>query len=169
MVLSTVLAYHQLGFSNLFFKYSIYFFFTITLFFIDYETYLLPDILTIPTIILGLFFSSNILMEHFFAATLGAGILLFIRCVANFAYKTDTMGLGDVKLIAGMGSFWGIQHVLLTLYLSFILGGLAAILLIVIRKKHRRDHIPFGPVIILSSFLALIFEKNIINFLLCNV
>jgi leader peptidase (prepilin peptidase)/N-methyltransferase len=79
------------------------------------------------------------------------------------------MGLGDVKLIAGMGSFWGIQHVLLTLYLSFILGGLAAILLIVIRKKHRRDHIPFGPVIILSSFLALIFEKNIINFLLCNV
>lgn len=167
MVLFTSLLYLKFGFSFLFFKLLVYLFFMLTLFFIDIRTYLLPDKLTIPIFILGLAFSYPLLVHHMIASILGAAILFVIRFIGNLIYKTETMGLGDVKLAAAIGAFWGIKHILLTLYLSFILGGILAIFVILFTKKGRKECMPFGPAIILSSAICFLYGDLLLQFLLC--
>lgn len=167
MILFTSLLYIKFGFSFLFFKLLSYLFFMLTLFFIDIRTYLLPDKLTIPVFILGLAFSYPLLVNHMMASILGAAILFGIRFIGNWIYKTETMGLGDVKLAASIGAFWGTKHILLTLYLSFIVGGILAIFLMIFTKKGRKECMPFGPAIILSSAISFFYGDFIIQFLLC--
>jgi len=167
MILFTSLLYIKYGFSFLFLKLWVYLFFMLTLFFIDIRTYLLPDKLTIPVFVLGLVFAYPLLVKHLVAAIIGAAILMGIRFLGNLIYKTETMGLGDVKLAAAIGAFWGTTHILLTLYLSFIIGGMLAIFVMIFTKKGRKECMPFGPAIILSSALSFFYGESLIQFLLC--
>ena len=70
----------------------------------------------------------------------------------NVGIGSNAMGAGDVKLAAGIGAYWGSTHILYSIYISFILGGLIALIVLLVTDKEKTDYIPFGPILIASSW-----------------
>ena len=74
------------------------------------------------------------------------------------------MGLGDAKLAIGLGWFIGIAYALSALALSFWIGTLVGIYLMLFKKGYgMRSEIPFAPYLVLGTYLAFIFELNIFS------
>ena len=66
------------------------------------------------------------------------------------------MGGGDIKLMAALGTWLGWRLLLIVLFLSFLVGGIGGIWLLLLKIKGGRDPIPFAPAIALALFLALV-------------
>jgi leader peptidase (prepilin peptidase)/N-methyltransferase len=86
------------------------------------------------------------------------GLVLFLLIAL---LSRGGMGLGDVKMAALMGIMLGYPNVLVAIFLAIIAGGLMAIVLLVSRKKGRKQAIPFGPFLALGTVLALIWGTPI--------
>lgn len=80
--------------------------------------------------------------------------------------KGKGMGGGDVKLGAFMGLMLGFPQGLLAIILSFILGAVFSIFLLVTGKKHFGQLIPFGPFLVLGSLIALFWGSQILDWYL---
>ncbi|MCL5004069.1 MAG: prepilin peptidase [Patescibacteria group bacterium] len=76
------------------------------------------------------------------------------------------MGLGDILLVLALSLFLGFPLSLVMIFLSFFLGGLASIFLLLLGKKKIGQTVPFGPFLTLSSLLALFWGNVLINFYL---
>lgn len=139
----------------------------ITLGAIDLKTSYLPDIYTILLGSAGLLY--NLYADSFNDSLLGGlyglGIFISIWGMGRLIYKKETMGFGDVKLMTAIGLCFGSTHLFLTTYLSFIVGGTISCLLLLFKLKSKKDHIPFGPSIVFSHYLALFFGNYFINYL----
>jgi len=139
--------------------------FLIPIFFIDLEKQIIPNTLSYPLIILGLPFAlvSGSFLSSLMGVGLGAGLFLVIRIVAFFFLKQESMGAGDVKLAAGIGSFLGWSQALLSFFLSFLLGAIISVFLLAFHIKRRRDRIPFAPFLVLASFISLYFGSELLR------
>ena len=73
------------------------------------------------------------------------------------------MGLGDAKLMAGLGLLFGYPDILIVMVLSFVLGTLYALPLLAMGKKGMKSMLPFGPFIVLASFLVFFFGTRILQ------
>jgi len=73
------------------------------------------------------------------------------------------MGMGDVKLAAGIGSFLGWTQALICFFFSFLLGAVISIFLLVLGIKGRRDRIPFGPFLVSAAFISLYFGEKLLR------
>ncbi|MEI8067759.1 MAG: prepilin peptidase [Candidatus Shapirobacteria bacterium] len=82
--------------------------------------------------------------------------------------KGKGMGFGDVKYVIFMGLFLGCQKTILAFYVAFIVGAIVGIFLMVLKKANRKSQIPFGPFLILGTFLAWFLGDIIIKFLISN-
>jgi leader peptidase (prepilin peptidase)/N-methyltransferase len=158
-----LILYYKFGISIEFLKYGILTSLLIVIAFIDYEHKIIPDRL----IILGLLtaFASITLyntevniINGTVGLLIGGGILLIIAVVTNGA-----MGGGDIKLMGVLGLMLGWKKILLVLLLSFILGSIISIFLLVLKIKGRKDYIAFGPFISIAAFIAIIYGNEIIN------
>lgn len=95
---------------------------------IDLKHRLLPNDLVLPFFITGFVFHVALGFEllpieyMMLGALIGSGSLLFIRMVSNFFYKTDTLGLGDVKLMGAAGFWLGPYFILVALSAGAIAG-----------------------------------------------
>ena len=106
----------------------------------------------------ALFIPEPSLGERFLGGLAGFGILLLL------AYLSPAgMGMGDVKLMAFVGLLVGFPHVLLVLFLSFVLGGLISGVLLAAKRIGRRDPIAFGPFIALGTITTLFYGEQIIR------
>ena len=81
-----------------------------------------------------------------------------INFVGKKIYKRDVLGGGDMMLAAAIGTWWGLSLMWISLYVSFLIGGLIAVGLLLLRKKERRDEMPFGPAMIIAWLVA--FENH---------
>ena len=135
----------------------IYIFITTLLFYNDCRYLTLPLSLTSTLIFFGTLFSvfQGTMLTHLCALVIGSSIFLCIYAVTLKWYKKEVLGIGDIFLVAGIGMFWGTEHILLTIYLSFIISGIISILLVAISIKSTHDYIAFGPFLIVSSWLLL--------------
>ena len=79
------------------------------------------------------------------------------------------MGGGDVKLAFLMGLLLGWPGILLSIFLPFILGSLVGICLILIGKKKMGSMIPFGPFLIIGTFVGLFWGERIIEWYLSRI
>lgn len=131
--------------------------------FIDYDTMRLPDVLTFPLLFLGL--GSSILLPmgpsggESFASAVGVGGVFWL--FAKLYPKG--LGLGDVKLIAGISAFLGFPKIMLALFIASLLGSIIGILWMVFQHKKFRTQIPFGPFLVLGSYLTLFAGEQIIQ------
>lgn len=143
----------------LFLKLAAFYFFTLCIFFTDLETTLIPDGLSYTLLASGLIFSikTQSLPDSLSGALTGFIIFFFIWSISRLIYKKDAMGIGDIKLATGMGSYWGWQHTVLTAYGSFVIGAIVGLYLIFVLKRSRKDMMPFGPAMILSAYVMLAF------------
>ena len=76
------------------------------------------------------------------------------------------MGMGDVKLAASLGialGYLGWGHVLLGVFGGFVLGGVVSLVLMALRLRTRKDLLPFGPYLAVSTMLAVLFGRPIID------
>lgn len=133
----------------------------IALSFIDLDTTLLPDSLTMPLLWLGLLFN---LHGHFASlpdAVIGAvaGYLLLwsVYWLFKLATGKDGMGYGDFKLLAALGAWLGWQLLPVTLLLASVVGAGVGIAMIVLIRHDRRIPIPFGPYLAGGGLVALFY------------
>lgn len=118
--------------------------------FIDAEREIIPDIVTIPGIILGLsvsFFTIGI-FSSLLGGAVGAAVVGFFAILGKFLFKKEAMGGGDIKLLAMIGSFTGWVGALWVVFLGSIIGLIFGL----IRRKSR---LPFGPFLSIASFMSL--------------
>lgn len=79
------------------------------------------------------------------------------------------MGFGDVKLSFFMGLFLGWPNILAALFSAFFIGAIIGTGLIALGKKTLKSQVPFAPFLVIGTFIALFFGKEIINCYLMSV
>ena len=72
------------------------------------------------------------------------------------------MGLGDVKLLAGIGAFLGWRATLFTIFASSLLGGVVGGILMLTKKANWQGRIPYGPYLVIGALLWIFFGQQII-------
>jgi len=96
-----------------------------------------------------------------FGILFGGGFFLLIAVLSN-----GGMGGGDIKLMAVLGFWFGLKTIVFITLLAFIVGSVISVLLLLTKVKSRRDFIPFGPFIAVATFLALLFQQELIQWYL---
>ncbi len=161
-----LLIYLKFGISLEWIKYIILTIWVIVIGFIDLDTMDVYLKTTLTGILLGMifiaigaFFGRGI-WEYLLGGVIGGGLITLIILL------TGGMGWGDAELFLLGGLFIGFKLTLIALLLSFILGGIIGILLILFKKKNRKDYIPFAPSISMSIIIATLFGDKILQFYL---
>jgi leader peptidase (prepilin peptidase)/N-methyltransferase len=105
--------------------------------------------------------SHSMLASLFNSLVAGAGaFLIFLAILLLFPAG---LGEGDVKLVGVLGVLVGFPGVLVTLGIAAISGGLMAATLLLLRKKGRKDSIPFAPFLILGATVALVAGSDVVD------
>ena len=138
--------------------------------FIDLNEMIVPDVISLPGIGVGLILSFFVPYIKFInsvsGVVVGGGIILIIALVGSMIFKKEAMGGGDVKLAAMIGAFLGWRYIIISLFLGFFLGALTGIILMIAKIKSREDMVPFGPFIVLGTFITLLWGEQIISWYL---
>jgi leader peptidase (prepilin peptidase)/N-methyltransferase len=131
--------------------------------FIDLDHQIIPDVITVPGIAAGLLASSFLtpigVLNALIGTFLGGGLFFLVAVLSR-----GGMGGGDIKLIAMIGAFLGWQAVLVTIFLSALLGACVGIFLILFKKKGRKDPVPFGPFLAMGAIMAMVWGTDLIYF-----
>jgi leader peptidase (prepilin peptidase) / N-methyltransferase len=141
----------------------------IALTFIDADTTLLPDDLTIPLLWLGLLanllgaFPGVTLRDAVLGAVAGYLSLWLIYWSFKLTTGKEGMGYGDFKLLAALGAWLGWKALLPVVLLASVVGALVGIVLIVLARRGREIPIPFGPYLASAGFLVLLFGDRLIG------
>jgi len=106
--------------------------------------------LTLGETCLSRFFNS------FLGALAGGGLLFVAEILGRFIYKKEVIGGGDIKLMAGVGTFIGWEKVLFAILIAAVLGGMAGLVLIFLKRIEKKGYIPFGPFLSTASFMTLL-------------
>lgn len=131
----------------------------LTLAFIDAETGLLPDAITLPLIALGLAVNLAGVFVPFTSAAMGAvsagAVLLFVLYATRAISGRDGLGLGDVKLFCALGAWLGVASFGQMFLVSFVVAATHGVLQIALGKASRNDPMPFGPFIVFAGMFTL--------------
>lgn len=137
----------------------------IALAFIDLDTQLLPDAITLPLLWAGLLFNLDGRFVDLHSAVIGAvaGYLSLwsIYWLFKFATKKEGMGYGDFKLLAAIGAWLGWSQLPLVVLTSSVVGATSGILLILLTKHGRSTPIPFGPYLVGGGLIAMFWGKEL--------
>ena len=125
---------------------------------IDLDHKVLPNVLTLPGIILGLFFSLLGWTTSFGLSLLG-GVTGFVLLFAIALISRGGMGMGDVKMMALVGTFLGWKAVFYVLFGASVLGSVGGLIFLYLTKKDRKTPIPFGPSIAGAAFIVYLLSS----------
>ena len=148
----------------------------ISAFIIDYKHQIIPNRLNLLLFEIGLIFaflyglsdvaiSINLVLGMF----AGAGIFLLITVIGGFIYGKEAMGFGDVKLMGALGLLFGLSNIIIITLLSFLIGAVLSILLLITRIKKSNEYIPFGPFIVLGTFISMYVPFETIKAILMQI
>jgi len=144
--------------------------FLIIIFVYDLKHFIIPDSAIFSAIILTFFYnlvlnSQFLIRNSIFAAI---GVCLFFLIIFALS-RGKWLGFGDVKLVLFMGLFLGFPAILVALFFSFLIGAIIGIILILLKKKGLKSEVPFGPFLIIGTYIALFWGKEIINWYLKTI
>ena len=147
----------------------------VVIFFIDLENFIIPDVLNFSIMVLGLLKNFipnfNTSLIHEINQSIIGGIVGYV-CIwlIIFLYKTfkkiDGMGLGDAKLMAGIGLLFGWQSIPFVLFVSSILGLIFVVPSLIKKQKTMRTEIPFGPFIIVACLIYFTYGEFLYSLIL---
>ena len=147
----------------------------IIIFFIDLENLIIPDNLNFSIMALGLLKNFipnfNTSLIHEINQSIIGGIVGYVSIwLIIFLYKTfkkiDGMGLGDAKLMAGIGLLFGWQSIPFVLFVSSILGLIFVVPSLIKKQKTMRTEIPFGPFIIVACLIYFAYGEFLYSLIL---
>ncbi len=139
---------------------------------IDMRYRIIPDLLTLPTIVIGLIVSAFFpeihgqsshftgFLQSLLGVFVGGGFLYAAGTIGEWILKKEAMGGGDVKLLAAIGAVIGWRGVLWTIFVSSLIGTVGGLYL---RFTKGEELIPFGPYLALGAFLYLFYGSSVIE------
>lgn len=145
-------------------------------FIIDYKLQIIPNRLNLTMFEIGLVISFiyglsdvAITINMFLGMIAGGGIFLLITLVGGAIYGKEAMGFGDVKLMGALGLYFGLSNIVIITLLSFLIGAILSILLLATKIKKMDEYIPFGPFIVLGTFISIFIPFEIIKTVLLEI
>jgi leader peptidase (prepilin peptidase) / N-methyltransferase len=129
---------------------------------IDLAHQIIPDVITVPGIVIGVVasvFTGRVGWRDSLVGIAVGGGLFFVIIVAS----GGGMGGGDMKLAAMLGAFLGWKVTLVSLFLAVLLGGALALTLLVSGRLRRKDPIPFGPFLAAGGVVGLLWGDRVVE------
>lgn len=155
-----ILYYYGLGFN--FVLYSFVAIILIISFFVDLKAQIIPNETNLIGFLVGISLTYYYLTQNFslgmdrlLGMIAGGGIFLLIALFSLLVYRKVGMGMGDVKLMAVLGLFFGFANIVQVFVFSFFIGAIISIFLLITKIKKSDDYIPFGPFIVIASFITM--------------
>lgn len=182
-----VALYLRFGLSYSFFIFAAMISSLIVATFVDIPHRIIPDEVSLGGIVLGFILNSirgvsynpfsydfGPMLNSFLGILVGGGIIYFTGKLFDLAYfkllkrppiqgETESMGGGDVKLLAMIGAFLGWQGAVITFFLAPFFGAAIGIINLLVKKDHT---IPYGPFLSLGAVVTLFWGPQIISFVL---
>ena len=147
--------------------------------FIDLDVRIVPDVISLPGIVIGLFLSviSRYFVDDPFeiiptpvsaliGILAGGGFLLGVAWIYERLTGVEGMGGGDIKLLAMIGAFLGWPSIPLTLFFSSLGGSVIGLTLMLAKGVNRKYALPFAPFLCLGALVYLFFGREVIEFYL---
>ena len=144
----------------------------VSAFSIDLKYEIIPNRLVINMLEIGLIttfangiFNPNgtsIAFDRITGLFVGGGIFLLITIIGGLIAGKEAMGMGDVKFVGTLGLFFGIKNILMISVMSLFIGAILSILIIVFKIKKPNEDIPFGPFIVVSTFIAIFTPETVL-------
>ena len=103
-----------------------------------------------------------ITIDLLFGMILGGGIFLIIALISRLIYGKEAMGVGDVKFMAALGVYFGFTNTLIISLIAFLVGAIVGIVLVIFRIKKANEYIPFGPFIVIATFMCMFIPTDFI-------
>lgn len=170
-ILSYILLLYTFGKTDII-KLSMYMFLVpmlLSAFVVDYKIQIIPNRLNLTMFEIGLIFvfiygitNLSISMDMLLGMLTGGGIFLLITLIGGAIAGKEAMGLGDVKLMGALGLYFGFASTITISVMSFLIGAIVSIILIIIRKNKMNSYIPFGPFIVTAAIISIFVPFNII-------
>lgn len=136
--------------------------------FIDIDFYIIPNAISLPGTVIGFGFALlnqftgwfqfpvvPDVKEAFWGVLAGAGFLWLVAEFYLRIRKIEGLGMGDVKLLAMTGAFFGLPGSFYTIFLGSILGSVGGVLMILVFGRKMSQHLPFGPYLSLGTAIYL--------------
>ena len=131
-------------------------------FVIDYKLQIIPNRLNLTMFEIGLVIAflyglSDVAITINMALGMlaGGGIFLLITLIGGAIYGKEAMGFGDVKLMGALGLYFGLSNIIAITLVSFLIGAILSVILLATRIKKMDEYIPFGPFIVLGTFISI--------------
>ena len=142
-------------------------------FVIDYKLQIIPNRLNLTMFEIGLVIAflyglSDVAITINMALGMlaGGGIFLLITLIGGAIYGKEAMGFGDVKLMGALGLYFGLSNIIIIAIISFLIGAILGVILIVFRVKKSNEYIPFGPFIVIGTFVSIFVPFETIKYAL---
>ncbi len=134
----------------------------LSVFVIDYRLQIIPNRLNLTIFEIGIIFAFlyglsdvAITINMLLGMLAGGGIFVLITLIGGAFFGKEAMGFGDVKLMGGLGLFFGLSNIIIITLVSFLIGAILSIIMLITRIKKTSEYIPFGPFIVLATFISI--------------
>jgi|TARA_B100001540_G_C15694606_1_gene590873 leader peptidase (prepilin peptidase)/N-methyltransferase len=173
--ISFIIVYHLYGISITTLLLIILSIFFIIIFFIDLKHFIIPNELTFPLMLIGFVksFEPNLnqtIFPNYINSLIGGVFGYLIIWLIIFFYKKvrnkEGMGLGDAKLMAVVGFWFGWASIPFTIFISSFVALIFSIPSLIKKNKNMATQIPFGPYIIIGCIIYVSFANQIKHMLL---
>ncbi|HBC96631.1 MAG TPA: prepilin peptidase [Clostridium sp.] len=159
-----LMLYVKFGLSIEFARYAVFTGILIVVSVIDFNT---TDVY-FSTIVTGIVFALAFILLYWhmgleIKSFIYGGILSGLFFTIIIFVTRGGMGWGDMEICLFCGLFLGLKLSFAAIFLSFMLGSIVGLILILSGKKSKKDYIPFGPFISISSIIAIFLGRNIVN------
>lgn len=131
----------------------------IVIFIVDFKEMIIPDEFNIGIAFLAVV--KMIMLQSYQQEILGLAICGSL--ILLIVVLTNGMGMGDAKMFASLGLWFGFKNGLFTLFLAIVLGAVLSLILIATKVKSKKDRIPFGPFISLSALISIFYAEPILS------
>jgi leader peptidase (prepilin peptidase)/N-methyltransferase len=138
--------------------------------FIDLDHQIIPDVISLPGIVIGFIFSFFIpwvgWLDSLIGILVGGGSLLLVAFAYEYLTKKEGMGGGDIKLLAMIGAFLGWQAVFPVIFFASLIGTLVGVPFMLMKGEGGKLALPFGPFLSLAAVIQLFFGQDILSWYL---
>mgnify|MGYP001311787872 FL=1 len=173
-LLSFTLIYFLFGISITTLLFWILYLCFVIIFFIDLKHFVIPNVITFPLMALGFFKSFDPNLSYLFpnylnsliGGAFGYGIIFSIIYFYKQVRKKEGMGLGDAKLFAVIGFWFGWISIPFIVFLSSVVALLSVLPGLIMKSKQMSSEIPFGPYIIIATFVFITFKESMVEFII---
>ena len=145
-------------------------------FIIDYKLQIIPNRLNLTMFEIGLVIAflyglSDVAITINMALGMlaGGGIFLLITLIGGAIYGKEAMGFGDVKLMGALGLYFGLSNIIVITLLSFLIGAVLSVILLATKIKKMDEYIPFGPFIVIGTFISIFVPFEVIKNILLMI